>query len=151
MSSGGGEVIRPIVPSSNPPGARAFFSFSINDKVSLIRSLRKVHLCCFSCNNLSCTAWGKESLNIHRMRIKKVFKMKCVYLFLLMCKEEMATIKTFTVYISGAIKEFERPYAEKNYKLNFGYMNFFFLFVAFFNCEQCQMKIELWHILLMFT
>ena len=39
--------------------------------------------------------------------------MKCVYLFLLMCKEKMTTIKTFTVYISGAIKEFERPYAEK--------------------------------------
>ena len=41
------------------------------------------------------------------------------------------------MYISGAIKEFERPYAEKNYKLNFGYMNFFFLFYNAQFVQKC--------------
>ena len=60
------------VPSSNPPGARAFFSSPIDGRVSLIRSLKRgTSLLFFSLNIIILTLALLPEAKNHRLRIKK--------------------------------------------------------------------------------
>ena len=60
------------VPSSNPPGARVFFSSSINSTVSLIGSLKRGASLLFLLKiiiTLAVLPEAKAGFNIHRLRI----------------------------------------------------------------------------------
>ena len=64
------------VPSLNLPGARSFFSSSIDGRVSLIRYLKRCASYFYYYNNLSCVTWGKAGVYINRIRFKKTYSIK---------------------------------------------------------------------------